>query len=232
MAPILQVENLSTVFRSGFIIKREFTAVKDVSLSVNRGKTLGIIGKSGSGKTTLGLSILRLIEPTAGKVFFDNENILLKPGSRLKLLRKRMQIIFQNPESSLDPRMSIKDNIAVPLKVFTSLRKKKLEYEIMRLCEQVMLPKETLDRYPHQVSGGQIQRALIARVLATGPDFIVADEPTSMLDLSVQAQILNLLRKLQEELHISYLFISHDPEVVRWMGHDTAIMREGSLFFD
>lgn len=225
----VEVENLKKYFYSGIFRKKEIKAVDGVSFEIKEGKTLGLVGESGCGKTTVGRTILRLIEPTEGKMFFDGEDITSLNGSKLKKLGREMQIIFQNPESSLNPRMKIYDSIAEPLRIHKICNKNEEKERIFELIETVNLNEELLFRYPHELSGGQIQRVAIARILSLNPKFIVADEPTSMLDVSVQAQILNLLKDLQRKYAISYLFISHDLEVVEWMSDEIAIMHKGKI---
>lgn len=225
----VEVENLKKYFYSGIFRKKEIKAVDGVSFEIKEGKTLGLVGESGCGKTTVGRTILRLIEPTEGKMFFDGEDITSLNGSKLKKLGREMQIIFQNPESSLNPRMKIYDSIAEPLRIHKMCKKNEEKEVIFELIETVNLNEELLFRYPHELSGGQIQRVAIARILSLNPKFIVADEPTSMLDVSVQAQILNLLKDLQRKYAISYLFISHDLEVVEWMSDEIAIMHKGKI---
>lgn len=226
---MIKVENLRKYFYSGIFSKKMIKAVDGVSFEIGEGKTLGLVGDSGSGKTTVGRAILRLIEPTSGRIFFDGEDITKLNGSELKKLRKRMQIIFQHPESSLNPRMRIYDSIAEPLRIHKLCSKREEKEKIFELIETVNLNEELLSRYPHELSGGQIQRAVLARVLSLKPKFIVADEPTSMLDISVQAQILNLMKNLQKEFKITYLFISHDLDVVRWMSDEIAIIHNGRI---
>ncbi|MEA2032261.1 MAG: dipeptide/oligopeptide/nickel ABC transporter ATP-binding protein [Euryarchaeota archaeon] len=225
----IKVENLKKYFYSGIFRKKEINAVDGVSFEIEEGKTLGLIGESGCGKTTVGRTILRLIEPTEGKIFFDGEDITRLNGNKLKKLGREMQVIFQNPESSLNPRMRIYDSIAEPLRIHKVCNKKEEKGMIFELIETVNLNEELLFRYPHELSGGQIQRVVIARILSLNPKFIIADEPTSMLDVSVQAQILNLMKDLQEKYGISYLFISHDLEVVEWMSDEIAIMDKGVI---
>ena len=225
----LEVKDLKKYFYSGIFRKKVIKAVDGVSFEIKEGKTLGLVGESGCGKTTVGRTILRLTNPTEGKIIFDGRDITSLNGSELKKLGKEMQIIFQNPESSLNPRMKIYDSIAEPLRIHNICNKKEEKERIFELIETVNLNEELLFRYPHEISGGQIQRVVIARILSLNPKFIVADEPTSMLDVSVQAQILNLLKDLQKKYALSYLFISHDMEVVEWMSDEIAIMHKGKI---
>jgi peptide/nickel transport system ATP-binding protein len=226
---LLNVENLKKYYYSGLFKKEIHRAVDGVSFEIGRGETLGLVGKSGCGKSTLGRTVLRLLEPTSGRVLFDGEDISGLKGSALKSLGKRMQIIFQNPESCLNPRMKVYDAIAEPLRLHRICEKDKERRRIQELIEAVSLGEELLFRYPRELSGGQLQRVAIARVLGLNPEFIVADEPTSMLDPLVQAQILFLLKKLQTEYGISFLFISHDMQVVEWMSDKVAFMEEGKI---
>jgi len=225
----LEVKNLKKYFYSGIFRKKVIKAVDGVSFEIKEGKTLGLVGESGCGKTTVGRTILRLTNPTEGKIIFDGRDITSLNGSELKKLGKEMQIIFQNPESSLNPRMKIYDSIAEPLRIHNICNKKEEKERIFELIETVNLNEELLFRYPHEISGGQIQRVVIARILSLNPKFIVADEPTSMLDVSVQAQILNLLKDLQKKYALSYLFISHDMEVVEWISDEIVIMHKGKI---
>lgn len=226
---LLNVENLKKYYYSGLFKKEIHRAVDGVSFEIERGETLGLVGKSGCGKSTLGRTVLRLLEPTSGRVLFDGQDISGLKGSALKSLGKRMQIIFQNPESCLNPRMKVYDAIAEPLRLHRICEKDKERRRIQELIEAVSLGEELLFRYPRELSGGQLQRVAIARVLGLNPEFIVADEPTSMLDPLVQAQILFLLKKLQTEYGISFLFISHDMQVVEWMSDKVAFMEEGKI---
>lgn len=226
---LLNVENLKKYYYSGLFKKEIHRAVDGVSFEIGRGETLGLVGKSGCGKSTLGRTVLRLLEPTSGRVLFDGQDISGLKGSALKSLGKRMQIIFQNPESCLNPRMKVYDAIAEPLRLHRICEKDEERRRIQELIEAVSLGEELLFRYPRELSGGQLQRVAIARVLGLNPEFIVADEPTSMLDPLVQAQILFLLKKLQTEYGISFLFISHDMQVVEWMSDKVAFMEEGKI---
>ncbi|WP_048061729.1 ABC transporter ATP-binding protein [Hyperthermus butylicus] len=203
-------------------------AVDDVSFIIPRGKTIGLVGESGSGKTTIGRLILRLIEPTSGYVFFDGRNVFELRGKELKAFRKKAQMIFQDPYSSLNPRMTVYDIIMEALKVHRVEVGDPYAY-IVKLLEEVGLNETHVYRYPHEFSGGQRQRIAIARALAVNPEFMVLDEPTSALDVSVQAQILNLLKELQAKRKLTYLFISHDLGVVRYMSDYIAVMYLGKI---
>ena len=205
-------------------------AVDDVSLTLYRGETLGIVGESGCGKSTLARTLLRLIEPTDGEITYDGKDLIAMKGKELRGLRKRMQIVFQDPYSSLHPRMKIGQIIAEPM-LISKLKKTKAECmpRIYELLDMVGLDKTYVDRYPHEFSGGQRQRIVIARALATNPELMICDEPVSALDVSVRAQVLNLLEELQEKLNLTYMFISHDLSVVEHLCDRVAIMYLGQL---
>ena len=232
---LVEIENLTKVFLSGdsAFSKRnvEVRAVDDVSLQIHPGETLGLVGESGSGKSTLGRLILRLIEPTSGKVRFEGRDLLTVAHRELRILRRDMQIIFQDPFGSLDPRMKISDLIAEPLIIHkqregTSGNAKSRVEELLRI---VGLDASAMDRYPHEFSGGQRQRIVIARALALRPKFIVCDEPVSALDVSVGAQIVNLLAQLQRDFGLTYLFISHSMPIVRYLSTRIAVMYRGKI---
>lgn len=204
-------------------------ALDAVNLSIDEQKTLGIVGESGCGKTTFGRVLLRLIEATSGQILYKGQDILALSKAEFQDYRQNMQMVFQNPYSTFDPRFSAAMSLAEPLKAHTTLRGAALQQRMLALLQQVGMPADALSRYPHEFSGGQLQRIAIARALALSPEFIVLDEPTSALDVSIQAQILNLLRKLQADLHLTYVFISHDLGVVEYISDRIAIMYLGRL---
>lgn len=214
-------------------ILREITgwvhAVDDVSFDIKRGETLGLIGESGCGKTTLGRTILRLIEPTEGEVYFKGRNIFRLNKEELREMRRYMQIIFQDPFGSFNPRLTVKKIIGEPLKIQGVAKKEELNSRVLDLLDAVGLEPDHLNRYIHEFSGGQRQRIGIGRALALNPDFIVLDEPTSALDVSVQAKILNLLQDLKEDLKLTYLFISHNLAVVNYLSDKIAVMYLGKI---
>jgi peptide/nickel transport system ATP-binding protein len=230
--PLLKVEGLKTWYplRKGVFsrVYDHVKAVDDVTLEVYEGETLGLVGESGCGKTTLGRSILRLAEPTGGKVWFDGIEVTALKGQALRDFRKQAQIVFQDPYSSLNPRITIGEAIAEPMLVHDiESDKAKCRQKVCELLEQVGLQAAHYDRYPHEFSGGQRQRICIARALAVNPRLVICDESVSALDVSVQAQVLNLLNKLKEERHLTYIFISHDLSVVRFMSDRVVVMYEG-----
>jgi oligopeptide transport system ATP-binding protein len=204
-------------------------AVDGVNLDVNEGETLGLVGESGCGKSTLGRTILRLIEPTGGEVKFQGKNLLGMSPRELRDMRREMQIIFQDPYASLNPRMRVGDIVGEGLEIHKLAKGKAKRDRVMELLHQVGLREDHYGRYPHEFSGGQRQRIGIARALAVSPRFIVCDEPVSSLDVSIQAQIINLLQELQEKLRLTYLFISHDLRVVEHISHRVAIMYLGKV---
>jgi oligopeptide transport system ATP-binding protein len=227
--PLLAVRDLKVHFdlRSGRqgVVK----AVDGVSLEIQPGETLGLVGESGCGKTTLGRAILRLNEPTSGQVFYRNQDLARLSKREMREHRKHMQIIFQDPYASLNPRMTVGQIVGEPLETFKLARGREADQRVQELLETVGLSKRFIKRYPHEFSGGQRQRIGIARALAVDPDFIVADEPISALDVSIQAQIMNLLQRLQREKNLTYLFISHDLRAVRHVSNRVAVMYLGKL---
>jgi ABC-type oligopeptide transport system ATPase subunit len=231
---LVEVHNLSKTFdltESAFGSRRagQVRAVDDVSLDIQPGETLGLVGESGSGKSTLGRLILRLIEPTSGSITFNGENLLLARKAGLRRLRRNMQIIFQDPFGSLDPRFRVEDVIAEPLIIHEKLSSAERRDRVKELLRAVGLDESAMNRYAHEFSGGQRQRIGIARALALRPKFIVADEPVSALDVSVGAQIVNLLRQLQGEFGLTYLFISHSMPVVRYLSTRIAVLYRGKI---
>jgi oligopeptide transport system ATP-binding protein len=230
---LLEIRDLKKYFPLGGGLfssrKGEVRAVDGVSLKVEEGETLGLVGESGCGKSTLGRSILRLIEPTGGEVLFQGKNLLGLSHKEMREMRRKMQIIFQDPYASLNPRMRVGDIVGEGLEIHKLARGRKKRDRVLELLHQVGLKEEHYDRYPHEFSGGQRQRIGIARALAVNPKFIVADEPVSSLDVSIQAQIINLLQELQEKMNLAYLFISHDLRVVEHISHRVAIMYLGKI---
>ena len=230
---LLEIRNLKKHFPVGQALftrnKDVLKAVDGVNLSVEEGETLGLVGESGCGKSTLGRAILRLIEPTDGEVYFEGKNLLAMSQRELRDMRRQMQIIFQDPYASLNPRMRVGDIVGEGLEIHKIARGKAKRDRVIELLRQVGLREDHYDRYPHEFSGGQRQRIGIARALGVGPKFIVCDEPVSSLDVSIQAQIINLLQELQEKMHLTYLFISHDLRVVEHISHRVAIMYLGKV---
>ena len=225
--PILEVKNLTKYFQTA---KGMLHAVDGVSFSIARGKTLGLVGESGCGKSTTGRSILRLVEPTSGEVYFDEKDILKLSRGGMRRQRKEMQIIFQDPFSSLDPRKSVGQIIAEPIRRYKlASGRAEMREMVLDLMETVGLARRLMDTYPHELDGGRRQRVGIARALAMNPSFIVCDEPVSALDVSIQAQILNLMEELQEKRGLTYLFITHDLSVVHHFSDDIAVMYLGRL---
>ncbi len=224
---ILEIRNLKKYFKVG---AGQLHAVDDVTFSIARGTTLGVVGESGCGKSTLGRTILRLIEPTAGEIFFDGENITKVGRRRLKELRRDMQLIFQDPFSSLNPKLTISQTIDEALALTGKYRDADERFaKVLELMETVGLDERLVNAYPHELDGGRRQRVGIARALAMNPKFIVCDEPVSALDVSIQAQILNLLRRLQKERGLTYIFITHDLSVVNYISDEIAVMYLGRM---
>ena len=226
---ILRVEHLKKYFTTP---KGTLHAVDDVNFSIRTGETLGVVGESGCGKSTMGRAILRLHEPTSGKVYFEGRDILGYNKKQLKDLRKDMQIIFQDPFASLNPRMTVSEAIIEPLLVqgiYKASERAAITQRVEKIMNLVGLAKRLVNTYPHELDGGRRQRIGIARALAVNPKFIVCDEPVSALDVSIQAQILNLMQDLQEELNLTYMFITHDLSVVRHLSNDIVVMYLGQM---
>jgi len=231
--PILQVENLQKYFLAK---KKLFSkgpayvkAVDDVSFSIRQGETFGIVGESGCGKSTLCRAILRLTEPTGGKVLFEGKDIATASTEEMRGLRQKMQMIFQDPYASLNPRMTVRELIKAPLDVFSHESEEGKMEKVIKIMGLVGLNEESINKYPHEFSGGQRQRIVIARALILNPEFVCCDEPVSALDVSVRAQVLNLMLDLQKQLGLTYLFISHDLSVIRYVCNRIAVMYLGRI---
>ena len=229
---LLSLQNLEVYYRIGgglFSEAKVVRAVDGVSLDIKKGETLGLVGESGCGKSTLGKAILRLTEPTGGKVFYDGKDLAHLPQGAMREQRKHLQMIFQDPYASLNPRMTVGDIIGEPIRTFRLTGRESVDAKVQDLMETVGLSRRFTKRYPHEFSGGQRQRIGIARALAVDPEFIVADEPISALDVSIQAQIMNLMERLQAEKDLTYLFISHDLRAVRHLSDRVAVMYLGKI---
>ena len=226
MAPLIEVRHLKKYFKTP---RGMLHAVDDVSFAVEAGRTLGVVGESGCGKSTLGRVVLGLLQATAGEIWFDGKNITGCKGRERHELRREMQIIFQDPFSSLDPRKSVRQLIAEPLKTYHRYSRQELQTRVDQLMEEVGLARRLVGAYPHELDGGRRQRIGVARALALNPKFIVCDEPVSALDVSIQAQILNLLQDLQEEKGLTYIFITHDLSVVKHISDDILVMYLGTM---
>lgn len=233
MSPLLEVSGL----RKSFPVKRNLlgrvtersVVTNDVSFTVGRGETLGIVGESGAGKSTIGRQVLRLIEPDAGTILFDGQDVRKLRGRELLTFRQRAQMIFQDPFSSLDPHMTIRNAVGEPLSIHFGLAGEERDRRVVEILQRVGMREDQLDKYPREFSGGQLQRIAIARALTLDPDFIVCDEPVAALDVSIQAQVLNLLLDLQAERGLSYIFISHDLSLVRFLAHRVVVMYRGEV---
>lgn len=226
---LLEVKNLKKYFKSPTGVVH---AVDDVSFTINRGETLGIVGESGCGKTTIGKTVIRLLEPTSGEVLFEGQNIYDMNKAQMHKLRKKVQIIFQDPFSSLNPRRTVFDTIAEPLryhKIIPNATKGDIEARVLEMMKTVGLAERLINAYPHELDGGRRQRIGIARALAVEPKFIVCDEPVSALDVSIQAQILNLLKELQEERNLTFVFVTHNLAVVNYFSDNIVVMYLGMV---
>ena len=226
MSAIVEVKNLKKYFDSP---SGSLHAVDDVSFSIQKGQTMGVVGESGCGKSTLGRTIIHLLESTDGKILFEGEDVTNLNKKQLKKMREKMQIIFQDPFSSLNPRMTVKETISEPLMLSKKFSKQEIEKEAERLMDMVGLARLYYMSYPHELDGGRRQRVGIARALALNPKFVVCDEPVSALDVSIQAQILNLIQDLQKEHGLTFMFITHDLSVVRYISHNICVMYMGQL---
>jgi peptide/nickel transport system ATP-binding protein/oligopeptide transport system ATP-binding protein len=224
--PLLQIKNLKKYYK---VEGRQLKAVNDVSLDIYPGETIGLVGESGCGKSTAGKTIVRMHEPTSGEVIFNGEDVFKLKGRSLNKLKKDMQIIFQDPYSSLNPRMTVEEIIGEPLDLHKIARGQERRNRIIELLELVGLKADHINRFPHEFSGGQRQRIGIARALALNPKFIVCDEPISALDVSIQAQVVNLLKDLQERMNLTYLFIAHDLSMVKYISDRILVMYLGNM---
>ena len=226
MAPVIEVQNLKKYFPTA---RGMLHAVDDVTFTIEKGKTLGVVGESGCGKSTLGRTIIHLQESTAGKIFLEGEPVNNLKGKALRAAREKMQIIFQDPYSSLDPRKTAEQTIREPLQVARKFSKAEIEEKTTELMELVGIDERLRKAYPHELDGGRRQRIGIARALALDPKFVVCDEPVSALDVSIQAQVLNLLKKLQQDRGLTYMFVTHDMSVVRHISDDICVMYLGQV---
>ncbi|MDD5142784.1 ATP-binding cassette domain-containing protein [Methanoregula sp.] len=226
---MIELCSVSKYYTSGFFKQKQTYAVRDVSFSIRKGDTLGLVGESGSGKSTIGRMALRLTEPSAGRIVFDGIDLLAQKKPALREIRPRMQIVFQDPDTALDPRFPIGESVAEPLAVWHRAFRHEREDRVAALFEMVGLQPELAGRRPFELSGGQKQRAAIARAIALEPEFLVLDEPTAALDLSVQAQILSLIQVLKKRMNLTILFISHNLAVVERMSDSLAVLHKGVL---
>lgn len=230
---LLEAKNIKKYFpiKKGLLLREvgQVKAVDDVTLTVRRGETLGLVGESGCGKSTLGRTLIRLYEPTGGEITLDGKDFLKLSGTELRNRRKNIQMIFQDPYAALDPRMTVGQIIAQPFAIHKTLGSKEAEVRVKQLLELVGLKASHINRYPHEFSGGQRQRICIARAVALDPELIICDEPVSALDVSIQAQVLNLLKDLQERLNLTYIFISHDLSVIEHICDRVAVMYLGKI---
>ncbi|HLI87908.1 MAG TPA: dipeptide ABC transporter ATP-binding protein [Ktedonobacteraceae bacterium] len=231
---LLDVRDLKMHFpvTRGIVLQRvvgHVRAVDGVNLAIERGQTMGLVGESGSGKTTIGRTIVRLYKPTSGQILFEDQDLAKLEGESLRLMRRRIQMIFQDPFASLNPRFTIGSLIAEPMHIFNLGTPQEIRERTLELLRVVGLRPEYADRYPHEFSGGQRQRIAVARAISINPELVIADEPVSALDVSVRAQVLNLLQRLQEQFHLTYLFVSHDLSVVRHVSDRIAVMYLGKI---
>ncbi len=231
---LIDVRNLKMYFpmTRGIVLQRTVgyvRAVDDISFSIEQGQTLGLVGESGSGKTTIGRTIVRLYKPTGGQILFDNRDLATMQGEPLRQVRRRVQMVFQDPFASLNPRFTVGSLIAEPMHIYRLGSHQEIRERTAELLRVVGLRAEYIDRYPHEFSGGQRQRIAVARALSINPEFVIADEPVSALDVSVRAQVLNLLQRLQRQFNLTYLFVSHDLSVVRHVADRIAVMNLGKI---
>jgi ABC-type oligopeptide transport system ATPase subunit len=230
---LLEVKGLWKSYRQSWLNRRDgdgfFHAVQDVSFTVNRGETFAIVGESGAGKSTVGRMVLRLIEADRGSIMYKGTDVRALLPRELRRARAGMQMVFQDPYSSLDPKVTIAGSVAEPLRALTTLSSGERDAKVYQLLSRVGLGPDYLDRYPYELSGGQLQRVAVARAISTDPGLVVCDEPVAALDMSIRAQVLNLLKELQEERGISYIFISHDLSLVSVLAHRVAVMRAGKI---
>ncbi len=226
---MLELRRLSKTFTRGHLLRRQSTVIHGVDLAIGRGETVGLVGPSGAGKTTLARLAVRLLEPSGGRLTFEGKDITHARGGRLRRLRARMQIVFQDPQSSLHPKMKIGDLLAEPLRLHYRVPRSRRKAAVAAMLDRFALHADILERYPAQLSGGEKQRVAIARVMALQPAFVVLDEPTSMLDVSVQANLLHLLAELQRDSRMAYLLISHDLRIVARFCRRVAVMEAGRI---
>lgn len=231
---LLDVRDLKMHFplTQGILFQRvvgHVRAVDGISFSIERGKTLGLVGESGSGKTTIGRTLIRLYKPTAGQILFGNQDLATLKGEDLRQIRRRVQMVFQDPYASLNPRFTIGSLIAEPMHIYNVAPRGEIRERTAELLKVVGLRSEYIDRYPHEFSGGQRQRIAVARAISINPEFVIADEPVSALDVSIRAQVLNLLQRLQRQFNLTYLFVSHDLSVVRHVADRIAVMYLGKI---
>ena len=230
MPEVLELDGVCRDFTSGVFRTHTVHAVDHVTFALEKGKTFGLVGNSGCGKTTLSRMITRVLRPTAGRILFEGTDISGLPGGRARAYHRRVQMIFRNPEASLDPTMRVRDSLleALTIHQIGSGREERME-KVRSALAQVGLPEYLLSRYPHQISGGEGQRLVICRALLLEPEVLLLDEPTSMLDVSVQASVMNLLKELQQRLGLTYLYITHDIELLGWISHTIGVMQKGRL---